>query len=131
MRYYRNPETQEVYGYDPTEDAQLPLIEAAEQAAWKSDYELTVSLDIAMQQGRATRPYVAVWAEDKDRFVKFLVSEGYLRQVPFDPMTGSNKSWKLIMEDALTSVNQTEPGIFDVRSGSEKMSLEGTAYSDW
>ncbi|MCX6618888.1 MAG: type II secretion system protein, partial [Acidobacteria bacterium] len=36
-----------------------------------------------------------------------LVSEGYLRQVPVDPMTGSNRLWKLIMEDALTSVNQT------------------------
>jgi general secretion pathway protein G len=35
------------------------------------------------------------------------------------------------MEDALTSVNQTEPGIFDVRSGSEKTSLEGTPYSEW
>jgi general secretion pathway protein G len=60
-----------------------------------------------------------------------LVSEGYLRQVPLDPMTGSNRTWKLIMEDALTSVNQTEPGIFDVRSGSDKTSLEGTAYSEW
>ena len=60
-----------------------------------------------------------------------LVSEGYLRQVPVDPMTGSNRSWKIIMEDALTSVNQTEPGIFDVRSGADKTSLEGTPYSEW
>ncbi len=42
---------------------------AAEQAGlWKTDYELTISLDIATQMGRATRPYVAVWIEDKDRF---------------------------------------------------------------
>lgn len=60
-----------------------------------------------------------------------LVTEGYLRQVPLDPMAGSNRTWRLVMEDALTSVNQTEPGIFDVRSGSEKTSLEGTAYSEW
>jgi len=60
-----------------------------------------------------------------------LVSEGYLRQVPLDPITGSNRSWQIIMEDALTSVNQEEPGIFDVRSGSDKISLEGTAYSEW
>ena len=60
-----------------------------------------------------------------------LVSAGYLRQVPIDPITGSNRTWKLIMEDALASVNQTEPGIFDVRSGSDKTSLEGTAYSEW
>ena len=60
-----------------------------------------------------------------------LVSGGYLRQIPEDPITGNNQSWKIIMEDALTSVSQTEPGIFDVRSGSDKISLEGTPYSEW
>ena len=35
------------------------------------------------------------------------------------------------MEDSLRSVNQTEPGIFDVHSSSDKKSLEGTPYSDW
>jgi general secretion pathway protein G len=60
-----------------------------------------------------------------------LVSEGYLRDVPVDPMTGNNQSWKTIMEDASQSLNQSEPGIFDVRSGSDKMSLDGTPYTDW
>ena len=60
-----------------------------------------------------------------------LVSEGYLRAVPKDPMTDSDSSWKVIMEDAGSSVNQNEAGIFDVRSGSTKTSLEGTAYSEW
>ncbi|MBI5085621.1 MAG: prepilin-type N-terminal cleavage/methylation domain-containing protein [Acidobacteria bacterium] len=59
-----------------------------------------------------------------------LVQEGYLRQIPFDPMTGE-ADWQTIQEDALTSVNQTEPGIFDVRSKSDKKSLEGTPYSEW
>lgn len=60
-----------------------------------------------------------------------LVREGYLRQIPIDPMTGSNQTWRIIMEDAMASVNQTEPGIFDVRSGSDQISLEGTPYSEW
>ncbi len=60
-----------------------------------------------------------------------LVTEGYLRDVPIDPMTGSNQTWKTIMEDASQSVSQTEPGIFDVRSGSDKMGLDGTPYSEW
>lgn len=60
-----------------------------------------------------------------------LVTEGYLRDVPADPMTGTNQSWKVEMEDSLRSVSQTEPGIFDIRSGSDKKSLEGTPYSDW
>jgi general secretion pathway protein G len=60
-----------------------------------------------------------------------LVSEGYLRQIPIDPTTGTSDSWKIITEDALNAVNQTEPGIFDVRSGSDKTSLEGNPYSEW
>ncbi len=60
-----------------------------------------------------------------------LVNEGYLRSVPIDPITGSDQSWRLIMEDALSMVNQTQPGIFDVRSGSDQKSLEGTPYSEW
>ena len=38
-----------------------------------------------------------------------LVREGYLRAVPIDPITGNEKSWRLIIEDALTSVDQTQP----------------------
>ena len=49
-----------------------------------------------------------------------LVAAGYLRDIPIDPITGSNQTWHIIMEDALQSVNQTEPGIFDVKSGSDK-----------
>lgn len=60
-----------------------------------------------------------------------LVNEGYLRTVPNDPITGNADSWQIVMEDALTSVNQTEPGIFDVRSGSDGKSLDGTQYSEW
>ena len=60
-----------------------------------------------------------------------LVTEGYLREVPLDPMTGTNQSWKIEMEDALRSVNQTEPGIFDVHSASDKKGLDGTPYSEW
>ena len=46
-------------------------------------------------------------------------------------MTGTDSSWRIIMEDAMNSTSQNEPGIFDVRSGSESKSLEGTPYSDW
>jgi general secretion pathway protein G len=60
-----------------------------------------------------------------------LVSDGYLREVPKDPITGNNQSWKVIMEDPSQSVNNTEPGIWDVRSGSDKTSLDGTPYADW
>jgi general secretion pathway protein G len=60
-----------------------------------------------------------------------LVSDGYMRQIPVDPITNTADSWKLIMEDAANTVNQSQPGIFDIRSGSDKISLEGTPYSEW
>src|SRR5437870_9579869 len=34
-----------------------------------------------------------------------LVTEGYLRDVPVDPMTGNNTSWRIVMEDAVQSVD--------------------------
>jgi general secretion pathway protein G len=60
-----------------------------------------------------------------------LVSGGYLREIPKDPFTGSTDTWKAIMEDAGQSVNQSEPGLFDVRSGSDRIALDGTPYSEW
>jgi general secretion pathway protein G len=60
-----------------------------------------------------------------------LVSDGYLRQVPQDPMTSSDQTWRLIMEETPISGSSGSPGIFDVRSGSDKAALDGTAYADW
>jgi general secretion pathway protein G len=60
-----------------------------------------------------------------------LVSDGYLRQVPQDPMTGSDSTWHVIMEETPVGGSNNPPGIFDVKSGSEKTSLEGTPYSEW
>jgi general secretion pathway protein G len=60
-----------------------------------------------------------------------LVSEGYLRQVPQDPMTNSNETWHLVMEDTPIGGSNSSPGIFDVKSGSDKTGLNGTAYSSW
>lgn len=79
------------------------------------------------------RSVVDNYTYDKSRApqsLQDLVTEGYLRQVPVDPMTGE-ADWVVVMEDAVTSVNQMEPGIFDVHSKSDKKSLEGTPYNEW
>ena len=60
-----------------------------------------------------------------------LVSDGYLRQVPVDPITGNNTSWKLVMEDTPVGGDNQPPGIFDIHSGAEGNGLDGTPYSDW
>ena len=60
-----------------------------------------------------------------------LVSEGYLRQIPMDPISKSRDTWKVEMEDAVRTVDQREPGIFEVRSGAEGTALDGSKYSEW
>ena len=56
-----------------------------------------------------------------------LVDEGYLREIPIDPITNSRDTWELINETGPTG----ESGLFDVRSGSDKTSLAGTPYNEW
>jgi general secretion pathway protein G len=60
-----------------------------------------------------------------------LVQAGYIKQLPIDPMTGSNSTWTVDQEDSVMSVDQQEPGISDVHSGAEGVSSDGTAYSSW
>ncbi len=60
-----------------------------------------------------------------------LVKDGYLHNVPKDPITQRDDSWKVIMEDAGQAVSSSEPGIFDIRSGSDRIALDGTHYSEW
>jgi len=61
-----------------------------------------------------------------------LVSEGYIRQLPKDPFTGSNTTWEASFEDTfLMSPDQLSPGIVDVHSGSSLNSLSGEQYSSW
>ena len=60
-----------------------------------------------------------------------LVSEGYLKGLPVDPVTGSNQTWQTVMEEASQATSQDQPGIFDVRSGSDKTGLDGVPYAQW
>jgi general secretion pathway protein G len=60
-----------------------------------------------------------------------LVSQGYLKELPVDPVTGSNQTWQSVMEDASQAVSQDQPGVFDVRSGSDKTGLDGVPYAQW
>ena len=60
-----------------------------------------------------------------------LVNEGYLRKIPVDPMTRTAESWQTTTSDALHSVDQTDPGIDDVHSGSTEQGSDGQPYSEW
>ena len=76
------------------------------------------------------RSVIDQYTYDKERppqTLEDLVSEGYLRQVPVDPITESSDSW-----DVITDVGPSgESGVFDVRSGSDRVGLNGSPYNEW
>ena len=59
-----------------------------------------------------------------------LVQAGYLKVVPHD-ITGKTDTWKTEPEDPQNAMDPNQPGISNVRSGSDAASSDGTAYSSW
>ncbi len=59
-----------------------------------------------------------------------LVSAGYLKDIPKDPMT-HEANWEVKQEEVLLTVDQQDPGIDDVHSASSTISSDGTAYNTW
>lgn len=60
-----------------------------------------------------------------------LIQDGYLKTIPDDPMTRSKDTWVTDSSDALHSLDQTDPGIDDVHSGSQDTGSDGQPYSSW
>jgi len=80
------------------------------------------------------RTVIDQYTDDKEKAPQSLddlVTAGYLKHIPVDPMTNSNTTWRVEEEDVLQSLSQQEPGITDVHSGSTGTSSDGTPYSQW
>lgn len=60
-----------------------------------------------------------------------LVTDGYLRDVPRDPITGAADTWQTVPAEPDPSNPSAEPGIYDVKSGSDGTAIDGTPYADW
>ena len=60
-----------------------------------------------------------------------LVSEKYLRGIPVDPFTNSAETWQTTMSELDPANPSAQPGVYDVKSGSERMALDGSQYSSW
>lgn len=60
-----------------------------------------------------------------------LVSDGYMRKIPDDPLTQSASTWQTIPAEPDPANPSTEAGVYDVKSGAPGTSLDGTSYSDW
>jgi general secretion pathway protein G len=102
--------------------AYISLIRAAHEAVLKEDLHIL-------------RGAIDSYTNDKDhepQSLDDLVSAGYLKAVPQDPMTHASDSWVPVMDDgSIQGSDQSDPGIVDVHSGSEQVGSDGTKYSEW
>jgi len=60
-----------------------------------------------------------------------LASEGYIREVPSDPMTKSKDTWTTVQAEPDANNPASQVGIYQVKSGSDRIALDGSRYADW
>jgi general secretion pathway protein G len=80
------------------------------------------------------RDAVDQYYADKGQYpsdLQSLVTDGYLRQVPKDPMTDSADTWQAIPAEPDPTNPTALLGIYDVKSGSDRTALDGSKYADW
>lgn len=104
---------------------------------------LLLSLAVPRYFGSVDRSKEAVLKEDlylmRDALQKYygdkgeypadlgeLVSKKYLRKIPVDPISESDKTWQIVAPDAGVKGN-----VYDIRSGAPGRAQDGTAYSEW
>ena len=75
------------------------------------------------------RDAIGKYHADKGRYpesLQVLATEQYLRKVPIDPVTQSEMTWVVV------PVPGTETaGVFDVRSGAQGKSTDGSDFATW
>jgi len=60
-----------------------------------------------------------------------LVTSGYLKAIPKDPITGRTDTWITGQSEMMSTVDQTDSGIDDVHSGAQLTAIDGTSYNTW
>ena len=101
--------------------AYLASIKAAKEAVLKEDLHVM-------------RGAIDSYTSDKEKAPQSLddlVQGGYLKKLPVDSMTHSDSTWVPATDDTLQDINQTDPGINDVHSGSSDTGSDGQPYSGW
>ncbi|MGB6690409.1 MAG: type II secretion system protein [Terracidiphilus sp.] len=99
----------------------IGALRAAKEAVLKEDLQ-------------TMRTAIDSYTEDKQKgpqALQDLIDDGYLKAIPVDPMTHSSDTWVTDTSDTLHSVDETDPGIDDVHSGSEEQGTDGQPYSSW
>jgi general secretion pathway protein G len=67
---------------------------------------------------------------DYPESLESLVEEKYLRAIPVDPFTKSATTWNEIYEEQEEG-DDSPAGVYDVKSGSDGLALNGTPYKEW
>ena len=80
------------------------------------------------------RDAIDQYYSDKGKYptsLQDLVSEKYIRAIPVDPCTNSADTWREVPSEPDPNNPTSQPGVYDVRSGSDLRAIDGTNYSDW
>jgi general secretion pathway protein G len=94
-----------------------------------SSKEAVLSTDLFRMRDAIDQYYA-----DKNKYpssLDALVSDGYMRKIPEDPITKSAETWQTILAEPDPSNPSAEPGIYDVKSGATGTALDGRSYSDF
>jgi general secretion pathway protein G len=81
----------------------------------------------------AMRDAIDQYYADKNKYpasLDSLVSDGYLRAIPVDPIT-HNTDWQTVPAEPDPSNPSAEPGVYDVKSTAQGQALDGSNYADW
>ena len=99
------------------------------QNSVKRTREVTLKHDL-FQMRDAIDQYYA----DKGKYpasLDTLVTDGYMRRIPEDPVTQSASTWQTIPAEPDPGNPSAEPGIYDVKSGAPGTALDGSSFADW
>lgn len=94
-----------------------------------SSKEAVLSTDLFRMRDAIDQYYA-----DKNKYpssLDALVSDGYMRKIPEDPITKSADTWQTIPAEPDPGNPSAEPGIYDVKSGATGTALDGRSYSDF
>jgi general secretion pathway protein G len=94
---------------------------AAKESVLKEDL---FQLNHALEQHKA----------DRGRYpssIGALREQGYLRDIPADPMTASKDTWVTELEPPDPDNPDADSGIFRIRSGSTDIGENGIPYNEW
>ena len=94
-----------------------------------SSKEAVLSTDLFRMRDAIDQYYA-----DKNKYpssLDALVSDGYMRKIPEDPITKSADTWQTIPAEPDPSNPSAEPGIYDVKIGATGTALDGRSYSDF